>query len=248
MKKLGILVVIALIMMFGCSKEEMTNTEQELFSVENNKQPNIGAKRGDGGANGWNFVEFYGTSRMVKDSILTICLTDSITGLSMDCCRKLLKLGNFSGNLPGYGKINSSLSFYTINFVDKNNPSEYFTLYGDEEYYDLFNDKSYTDRIEPYFYNIVISGTVALTVNDSFKFTITGELYPMEPLYDINTGIIKGSGFIGTERVISERKGKFKNYTQTFYNCGSTLIDGTNFQGVNLETGEMSLYVNNIHF
>jgi hypothetical protein len=71
----------------------------------------------------------------------------------------------------------------------------------------------------------------------------------MEPLLDVNTGIIKGSRFGTHEVVISDRKGKFKNYTQIFYNCGTTQINGTNFQGANLEgTDEMSLYVNNIHF
>jgi hypothetical protein len=34
----------------------------------------------------------------------------------MICGLKLLKLENFSGNFPGYGKINSSLSKYTITF------------------------------------------------------------------------------------------------------------------------------------
>ena len=51
MKKLGILAIMALIIMFGCSKEEMTNTEQDLFSVEENDQAVIGEKRGDGGVN-----------------------------------------------------------------------------------------------------------------------------------------------------------------------------------------------------
>ena len=93
-----------------------------------------------------------------------------------------------------------------------------------------------------------IRGTVALSTKDSFTLTVTGELYPMVPFLDVNTGIIKGSRFGTHDVMISNGIGKFKNYTQTFYNCGSTLIDGTNFQGVNLETGEMSIYVNNIHF
>ncbi len=238
---------MALLMVFGCSKEEMITTEQELFSVEKNNQHDIGEKRGDFNESGWNYTEFYGTSTGTES--LTICLPDDNTGLPMDCGRKLLMNGNFSGNLRGYGKINPSLSSYTINFVDKDNPSEYFDLYGNEEYYALFNDKSYTDRIEPYFYNIVISGTVALSVKDSFEVTIIGVLWPMVPLLDVNSGIIKGSGFGTHDVVISNRRGKFENYTQIFYNCGSTLIDGTNFKGANLEeTGEMSLYVNNIHF
>ena len=237
MKKTSFLfVALTVLLMMGCSKDELINDNGE------NSQ-SLKSGRGDGGTNGWNFTEFYGTSRIVEDSILIICRDD------MNCGRKLQKLGNFSGNLPGYGKINPSLSSYTINFLDKDNPSEYFTLYGDSAYYALYNNKSYTDRIEPYFYNIVICGIVATSTKDSFRLTITGKLSPLVPLLDINTGNISCSRFIADDIVITEGKGKFKNYTQIFYNCGTTQISGTNFSGANLEgTGEMSIYVNNIHF
>jgi len=241
MKKsiLKILTIVVLILS-GCSKDELINDTRE------NTQ-SLKSGRGDGGTNGWNFTEFYGTS--TGTDALTICLLNASTGSPENCGRKLLVNGYFSGNLPGYGKINPKLSTYTINFVDPNNPSEYFDLYGDEAYYALFNDKSYTDRIEPYFYNIVISGTVALSTNDSFKLTVTAELSPMVPLLDVNTGIINGSRFGTHDVLISDRRGKFKNSTLIFYNCGTTQISGTNFSGANLEgTGAMSIYVNNVHF
>lgn len=245
MKKIEILAVVALLMMFGCSKDNLIDIEQDSIIVEENKHfenGDIGSRRGDGGINGWNFVEFYGTSTGTES--LTICLPDSFGLPGMDCGRKLLKNGNFSGNLPGYGKINSSLSPYTVKFREPQ--WEEWPLYQNAEHYALYSDPILTARFEKYFYNIEIIGTVATSAKDSFKFKIIGVLRPMVP--DTSGTIIKGSWFFGLMMEISEGKGKFENYTQTFYNCSTTQISGTNFSGVNLETGEMSLFVNNIHF
>lgn len=241
MKKSSFLfVALTVLLMMGCSKDELIDDTSE------NSQ-SLKSGRGDGGTNGWNFTEFYGTSTATE--YLTICLLNEITGLPENCGRKLRVNGYFSGNLPGYGKINPKLSKYTISFLDPSHPSAVNEIYGDPDIYALYDDKSYTDRIEPYLYNIVIRGSVALSTNDSFTLTVTAELFPMVPLVDVNTGIIEGSWFGTHNVVISDRKGKFINYSLIFYNCGTTQISGTNFSGANLEgTGEMSIYVNNVHF
>ena len=236
------IIVLSLFLIMGCSKDEMTTDEQELFSLEKNKQTSIGEQRGDGGANGWNFVEFYGTS--IGMDTLIICLPES-----MDCGRKLLSNGYFSGNLPGYGKINSSLSKYTITFR-REEPYyfnyEPFPLFGDLDYYALYDDPTIPARFEEFQYKIEIKGKVGISNKDYFNVKITAVILPMVP--DESGDIIKGSWISASDVDFTPGLGKLANYSDEYFRCGTRQIEGTNFSGVNLETGEMSLFVNNIHF
>ncbi len=248
MKKLSFLAVMALLMMFGCSKEEMTNTEQELFSVEKNDQTVIGEKRGDGGVNAWNFVEFFGTSTVGPDTPLIICLPDDVAeplGLpGMNCGRKLLSNGYFSGNLPGYGKIISSLSTYTIEFGEPY--WDYFELYQNAEHYALYDDPSIPARFEKYLYNIVIKGKVATSNKDYFNITVIAVIRPM--INDETGDIIRGSWILASDIDFAPGDGKLANYSDEYFTCGTRQIEGTNYSGVNLKTGEMSLVLKKVQW
>ena len=235
--------VLSLFLIMGCSKDDLINTEQELFSVEKNSQSVIGEKRGDGGVNAWNFVEFYGTS--TGTTSLTICLPDPITGLPMNCGRKLLDNGYFSGNLPGYGKIISNLSKYTIEFREPY--WDNFDLYQNAAYYALYDDPSIPARFEPYLYNIVIKGRVATSIKDYFNITVIAVIRPM---IDDETGdIIRGSWIVPSDIIFAPGEGaKLANYSDEYFTCGTRQIEGTNYSGVNLATGGMSLVLKKVQW
>lgn len=239
MKKFGFLAVMALLMMFGCSKDEMTTDEQEPYSVEKNEQPGIGEKRGDGGVNAWNFVEFCGTSTVGPDTPLIICLPET-----MDCGRKLLVNGYFSGNLPGYGKIISSLSTYTIEFGEPY--WDYFELYQNAEHYALYDDPSIPARFEKYLYNIVIKGKVATSNKDYFNITVIAVIRSM--INDETGDIIRGSWIVPSDIDFAPGDGKLANYSDEYFTCGTRQIEGTNYSGVNLATGEMSLVLKKVQW
>jgi hypothetical protein len=65
---------------------------------------------------------------------------------------------------------------------------------------------------------------------------------------DESGDIIKGSWISASDVDFTPGLGKLANYSDEYFRCGTRQIEGTNFSGVNLETGEMSLFVNNIHF
>ncbi|HCE56063.1 MAG: hypothetical protein ACYCZ2_16240 [Lutibacter sp.] len=168
MKKFRFLAVMALLMMFGCSKDEVITDEQELFSVEKNSQPVIGEKNGLDNP-GWKDISFQLTS--INNSIYE--------GNCMPNNRKILKSGYFEGNIQGFGVIKSNLSKYEFSEycvedeIGSNSPT-----YGEQWRYELK----------------IIGGKVAISTKDYFYLDITGYLYPW---FNLGTGIDDGT-FIGT--------------------------------------------------
>lgn len=152
MKKYSFLALVALLMMFGCSKEEMTTNEQELFSAEKNNQTSIGKKNGLDNA-GWKEISFQLTS--INDGNYAVnCMPTN---------RKILKSGYFEGNIQGFGVIKSNLSKYEFSEycveveIDSNSPT-----WGEQWKYELK----------------IFGGKVAISSKDYFFVDITGYLYP----------------------------------------------------------------------
>ena len=190
-------------------------SKDELFNdaVENN-QLMKGSTKGMG-------VTFIGTSSD-DEVFIPICPPNSET-----CGRKLHENGNFSGNITGYGKINPELSKYSLKVTEiiKNQ------YYGNPLY----------PREEEWSYKIEAKGKVILSASDYFNITITGYLITYEPLKDgrwIYGSVFTGNGKTDTDE--GSRGGKFLNYTGEFF-VKWNILNGTNFKGINLETGEISL-------
>jgi len=186
MKKLGILAAMALLMMFGCSKDEVITTEQEPISVEKNDQPVINGARPGSATMSVSGISFFGTSAK----------SDLAEGLVNGCLpspRKLLKYGTFRGNLSGYGKINSSSSTYSFTSCEEA---------------DIDSPPNYG---EPLMYKLIAEGKLSLGTRDYCSITITGNLYPwfyVESNFD-------GGLFIGKATTHSG-VGKLKSFNQTF--------------------------------
>jgi len=204
MKKLSFLAVLALLMMFGCSKEEMTNTDQELFSVEKNNQSVIGEKRGLGNPDAFGSeIKFYFKS--------------DITSIPIDCLKpyKFPITGKVEGKIHGYGIINPNSSFYNVINCEK--VTDVRELWGEK-------DK----------YNIEITATVFITVNDSFNIHLNGNFYPwfVNPPYGYPCG-----SFEQISCTTLGGKGKFEDFNNIDFDVRGGL------RGINLETGEMILSI-----
>ena len=166
-------------------------------------------------------VTFIGTSSD-DEVFIPICPPNTET-----CGRKLHENGNFSGNITDYGKINPELSKYTLKVIEIiENP-----------YY----DNSLYPREEEWSYKLEVKGRISLGASDYFNITITGFLITYKPLQDGRW--IYGSVFTGngkTDTAPGSRAGKFLNYNGEFF-VKWDILNGTNFKGINLETGEISL-------
>lgn len=189
MKKLRILAVLTLLMMSGCSKEEVTTSEQEPFSVEKNNQPVINGARPGSATMSVSGISFFSSS--IKDGeFLTGCIPNNrITNAE----RKLLRNGTFSGKIVGIGTINSSLSKYTFSScaeADIDSPP---------------------NAGEPKMYNLIADGKIYLSTRDYCSITITGNVYPWY-YTDIQ---FDGGLFIGKATTHSG-VGKLKNFNKTF--------------------------------
>ncbi|MHB1108123.1 MAG: hypothetical protein ACYCZ2_17345 [Lutibacter sp.] len=189
MKKFKFLAVMALLMIFGCSKDEVITTEQDSFSVEKNGQPVINGARPGSTTSEISRINFYSTS-IKNGEFLTGCIPNySITNTE----RKLLKTGTFKGTLKDFGKINSSLSGYTFSScieADIDSPPNYG---------------------EPKMYQLIAEGTISLGTRDNCSIRITGNVYPWY-YTDIQ---FDGGLFIGTATT-SSGTGKLKNFNKTF--------------------------------
>ncbi len=186
MKNYRFLAVMALLMMFGCSKDEVTNTDQELFSVEKNNQPVVNGARPGSATMSVSGISFFGTSTKsdLAEGFVNGCLPSP---------RKLLKYGTFSGKLAGYGTINSSLSTYSFTSCEEA---------------DIDSPPNYG---EPLMYKLIAEGILSLGTRDHCSITITGNLYPW-----YNTAIqFDGGTFIGKATTHSG-VGKLKNFNKTF--------------------------------
>jgi hypothetical protein len=166
-------------------------------------------------------ITFIGTSS-TDEVFIPICSP----GIE-NCGRKLHANGNFSGNLTGYGKINPELSKYTFSVIEIiKNP-----YYGNPLY----------PREEEWSYKLEAKGRVSLSTSDYFSITITGYLITYEPLKDgrwIYGCVFTGNGKTDTDQ--GSKGGKFLNFNGEFY-VKWNILNGTNFKGINLETGEISL-------
>jgi hypothetical protein len=150
MKKFSFLALVALLMIFGCSKEEIINTEQEPFSTEENNQPVVNGNKSGSVNSRYGMISFFSTS-IKNNEFVNGCLPSP---------RKLLKQGTFIGNIQDFGKINSSLSRYTFSYC-KEAPIDSPPNYG-----------------EPLMYKLIGDGKIYLSTRDYCSITITGNVYP----------------------------------------------------------------------
>ena len=119
MKTIKILAIITLIMIFGCSNEELYNSDPDtLKNEETNKEDLI---------NG-----------LLRETTVISFTSYSLDGNNVPCefyedWFKLPQSGYFSGKIVGYGKINSSLSTYqfeeTCELIESPNPKEWDVPY-----------------------------------------------------------------------------------------------------------------------
>ena len=180
MKKIPILALVALLMVFGCAKDDLINTEQDSVVIEENSQTVFNKERRVKPGNGVNSMSFWSKSISNSEFVYDDCLP---TG------RILLKKGYFSGTLDGFGTIKTSMSTYE--FIDdacKELPIDSPPNYG-----------------EPLMYYVVAQGKIALGSRDYCSITITGNLYPW---YYTEYGF-DGGQFIGTAK-INSGAGKLK--------------------------------------
>lgn len=150
MKKIKILAVMAFIMSFGCSNEDLIYTEQDSVVLEENSLAVINGERKNNPKSGVNSISFYSNS-IVNTNFISDCLP---TG------KYLLKQGNFNGKMEGFGKINTSLSTYEFISCEEL-PIDSPPNYG-----------------EPLMYKIVAQGKLVLGSRDYCNITITGNIYP----------------------------------------------------------------------
>ncbi len=215
MKKFSFLAVMALLMMFGCSKEEVINTEQETFSVEKNSQPVIDANK-PGSHIRLSFIEFIGTSDFLS-SYFDSCLDPNPT-TSAD--RNILEKGNFSGKLLGIGKINSKSSKYYYTGCEK--IPGYIEAEGE--------DAVLAYKIKAY-------GNIHLTAGDTCNVNMSFYLLPKYNSIDGFDG-----GFITKgELIISEGSGKLEAFNNKIF---KVYRGGIRYPyNINLATGDIGLYI-----
>ena len=209
MKNIGFIAVTALLMMFGCSKDELIITEQEPFSVENNNQTVVNGKRPVSVNSMGSRISFLSTSIKNGELLIGCIPNNSITNTE----RKILKTGTFKGTLKDYGKINSSLSWYTFSSC-------------------IEADINPPNKGEPKMYKLIAEGKIYLNSRDYCSITIVGNLYPWY-YTDIQ---FDGGVFIGSATT-SSGVGKLKNFNKTFevYSSGDF--------NINLKTGEIGLNI-----
>ncbi len=161
MKKLEILAVMALLMMFGCSKDEVITDEQETFSVKENNQSVFNSdQRGKPGSP---VSEIRFVSSSIENGIFIEegCL---ISPYSPPLIRRLLKEGMFSGSIGSYGNINPKLSKYEIVGCDLT-PND---KYNREDIYSEVN-----------MYKLTIEGRISLSPKEYCTIQISGNVYPI---------------------------------------------------------------------
>ena len=152
-------------------------------------------------------------------------LNDETDAMSLERA-KFIRDGQFSGHITGCGKIISSSSTYKFSapqgFTNPNyNPT------------DSYNEFTHN-------YNISATGKISVGRSDSCDITITGVLEPYyyaSPEYtDVNIfGGLIGDGIA----TITNGTGRLKNMNGTYLVQRS----GFNFSGINLTTGQISLWI-----
>lgn len=151
MKKIGFqIVVLALLLIMACSKDDLITTEQDLFSVEKNNQAIVNGNRAGSVNTSVSGISFFSNS-IKNDKFINDCLPST---------RKLLEQGTFSGKMAGIGAINSSLSYYSFTSC-KEAPTDSPPNYG-----------------EPLMYKLIANGKIYISTRDYCSITITGNVYP----------------------------------------------------------------------
>jgi len=206
MKRIKILAFIALILMFGCSKDDVTNIEDSNVFEEGNLS-SVNGERRTNTSSGISSIVFYSNS-IVNTKFITGCLP---TG------KNLLKEGNFSGNLSGFGKLNVNLSRYQFVSCEEL-PIDSPPNYG-----------------EPLMYKIVAQGKLALGSRDYCDITITGNIYPW---YYTEYGFY-GGVFIGTA-ITKSGVGKLKGLNNKSFEVYSGSPKGPT---INLDEGTITLRI-----
>lgn len=209
MKKIPMLAAMVLMLMAGCSKDSLIDAGQDSATNESS----LAALKGQQG-------------NKPGSEVIQISFTSNSTGTSdfVSGCfpegRNLLRLGNFSGKLSGYGKINTSLSTYAFVSCEK-----------------LLIDPPNVG--EPYRYAVVAEGTLAVGPNDYCSITIRGSIYPW---YNAENGVDSGN-FIGGATTHSG-VGKLKGLDNKSFEVYNALV--RNGPAINLETGTISLWIREI--
>lgn len=221
MKNLGFLAVMALIMMFGCSKDEMTTGEQELFSVEKNSQPVIDANR-PGSPNSLSIIQFLGKSNILNDFYVSCFDPNPFT--DPEAARHIYQKGNFSGKLVGFGKINSKESEYIFTGCDKIVD---------------YNEWATGNYDEKDAYEITGTGKIYLTARDYCNVTIS---FILLPNYYPDDGFDGGNISEGVLTINEgETAGKLEALNNKIFNI---YRDGVRYPyGINLTTGEIGLRI-----
>lgn len=144
------IVVLALFLIMGCSKDDLINTEQEPISAEENNHSVVNGNRTGSVNTSLSGISFFSSS-IKNDKFINDCLPST---------RKLLEQGTFSGKIAGIGSINSSLSYYSFTSC-KEAPIDSPPNYG-----------------EPLMYKLVANGKIYISTRDYCSITITGNAYP----------------------------------------------------------------------
>ena len=150
MKKIPMLAAMALMLMFGCSKDTLTDAEQDYVQFEESSKTDLTGKgKSFSGNVSLNFM----SNSTINTDFITDCLPDGTY---------LLRQGTFSGKINGYGKINSSLSSYEFisceelpNNTINNRPPYVYALVAEGTL--ALSTRDYckitiTGILEPYFY------------------------------------------------------------------------------------------------
>jgi hypothetical protein len=204
MKKNQSLAFMALILMMGCSKDYLTSAEQNAAASEKNNLTASAGARQNPPSNGINGITFFSNAITNNVFFENNCLPPG---------RFLLRDGNFSGKLSGYGKINSSLSTYQFVPPCGTLPNE--------------------NPAEPFKYTLIAQGKLALTASDYCSITITGTI---DPKYYTEFGF-SGGAFIGTA-ITGSGVGKLKALDNKSFSVYNGNLTGPS---INFATGTITL-------
>lgn len=201
--------VVVVLMMVGCSKDSLIDAGQDTALNESSLTPLKGQQGNKPGSEAIQ-ISFTSNSTGTADFV-SGCLPEG---------RNLLRLGNFSGKLSGFGKINSSLSTYAFIECEK-----------------VPIDPPNIG--EPYMYAVVAEGTLALGSRDYCSITISGNIYPWN---DSENGI-DGGLFMG-QATTHSGVGKLKGLDNRSFEVYNAVV--RNGPGINLETGTITLWIRDI--
>lgn len=222
MKNLGFIAVVALLMMFGCSKDNLIVTEQDSIVVDENNQTIINGERGSTkGATSPGAIMSFGSTSISNINNFKWTQEKGDPYPIIELNRILMLDGTFSGKLGSYGRINSSLSYYKFNspeLVPIDSPPNYG---------------------EPEMVSVISEGKIYINISDYCSITMTGNVYPWYYSPETNSWLSAtwdGGLFIGTATI--NGYGKLSNLNNKKFSVYSNNIGSP---GINLETGAIRL-------